>query len=366
MNTRRNFLKKITAVSVLFPLLSEDILAQNKPLIAKQLGVALVGLGSYAERVADAMKVCTKAKLVAAVTGTPTKLNKWQKDYNIPKENCYSYTDFDKIINNPDIDLVYITLPNSMHHEFTLRAAKAGKHVLCEKPMSVSVKEAEEMIAACQAAKVKLYIGYRLHFEPYTQELIRMRTAGELGKIMAITSHLGFKIGDPTQWRLKKALAGGGAMMDVGIYSINGTRYATGEDPIWVTAQELKTDFEKFKEVDESVTWQMGFPSGVVAQCSTTYNYNIPEQLRVCGEKGYIELSPCYSYGPMKGHNHKGEINLPTPAHQTLQMDGIADCILHNVSDPTIDGYEGLKDMKIIEAIYKSIRKGGKRVKVKY
>jgi predicted dehydrogenase len=366
MNNRRDFLKKMTAASVFVPLILNQTQSQSKPLVAKQLRVALVGLGSYAERVAEAMKDCSKAVLVGAVSGTPSKLEKWQKNYNIPPENCYSYNDFDKIINNQNIDIVYITLPNSMHHEFTLRAAKAGKHVLCEKPMSVSVKEAKEMIAACEAAKVKLYIGYRLHYEPFTRELIRMRTAGELGKIMAVTSHLGFRIGDPKQWRLNAALAGGGAMMDVGIYSINGTRYATGEDPIWVMAHELKTDREKFKEVDETITWQMGFPSGVVANCSTTYNYNSPELLRVSAEKGFVELSPCYGYGPINGRTDKGPINQPVKTHQTLQMDGLADCILNNTPDLQMDGNEGLKDMQIIEAIYISVKKGGKKVKIRY
>ena len=193
MNTRRDFLKKMTAASMVLPLISDNNLLNPKPYEGKQLRVALVGLGSYATRVANAMKTCQKAVLVGAVSGTPSKLDKWQAEYGISKENCYSYADFDKIISNPNIDLVYLTLPNSMHHPFTLRAAKAGKHVLTEKPMSVSVKEAEEMIAACQQAKVKLYVGYRLHFEPYTKELIRIRESGELGKIMFVNTANGFK-----------------------------------------------------------------------------------------------------------------------------------------------------------------------------
>ncbi len=366
MNTRRDFLKKMTAASMVLPLISDNNLLNPKPYEGKQLRVALVGLGSYATRVANAMKTCQKAVLVGAVSGTPSKLDKWQAEYGISKENCYSYADFDKIISNPNIDLVYLTLPNSMHHPFTLRAAKAGKHVLTEKPMSVSVKEAEEMIAACQQAKVKLYVGYRLHFEPYTKELIRIRESGELGKIMFVNTANGFKIGDPTQWRLKHALAGGGAMMDVGVYCINGARYATGEDPIWVTANESKTDLVKFMEVDETIAWQMGFPSGVIANCATTYNFNSPESLRVSGDKGWAELSPCYGYGPLAGRTNKGAITQPVVTHQTYQMDGIADCILNNTPDPKMDGYEGLKDMKIVEAIYKSIAKKGKKIYIKY
>ena len=366
MNSRRDFLKKMTAASVVLPLIPETNILNKQPYEGKKLRVALVGLGSYATRVANAMKTCEKAVLVGAVSGTPSKLDKWQSEYGIDKANCYSYTDFDKIKDNPNIDLVYLTLPNSMHHPFTLRGAKAGKHVLTEKPMSVSVKEAEEMIAACEKANVKLYVGYRLHFEPYTRELIRIRESGELGKIMFINTANGFKIGDPTQWRLKRSLAGGGAMMDVGVYCINGARYASGEDPIWVSANESKTDLVKFKEVDETIVWQMGFPSGLIANCATTYNFNSPELLRVSGEKGFAELSPCYGYGPLQGRTNKGAMNQPVITHQTYQMDGIADCIVNNKPDPNVSGQEGLKDMKIVEAIFKSIAKNGKKISVKY
>ncbi|MCU0392310.1 MAG: Gfo/Idh/MocA family oxidoreductase [Thermoflexibacter sp.] len=366
MTTRRNFLKKITATSAILPLVSSFNELNAYPKADRQLRVAFCGLGSYARRVADAMKDCPNCVVSGAISGTPAKLEEWSKKYNFPKTNCYSYETFDDLKNNPDIDVVYVTSTNALHHPHTLKAAKAGKHVICEKPMSVTVKEAEEMIAACKAANVKLFIGYRLHFEPFTRELIRMRTSGELGKILFVNATMGFKIGDPTQWRLEKVHAGGGAMMDVGIYAINGARYATGEDPIWVIAQEQKTDLVKFKEVDETITWQMGFPSGIVANCATTYNFNNFDRLYVGGEKDSFELSPAFGYGPLKARTNKGEVNQPVVTHQTVQMTGMADCILNNTPHPNCDGEEGLKDMKIIEAIYKSIAKNGKKVMIKY
>ncbi|MFN8354930.1 MAG: Gfo/Idh/MocA family oxidoreductase [Spirosomataceae bacterium] len=359
MNSRREFLQRLGASALAVPFI------QTTPALAqadKQLRVAFVGLGSYARRVADAMQTCTMAKVVGGVTGTPSKVNDWTKQYGAPKENFYTYQNFDDIKNNPTIDAVYVTLPNAMHHEYVIRAAKAGKHVITEKPMSATVKEAEEMIAACKKAGVKLYVGYRMHFEPHTRELIRMREAGEFGKIMHVNAYMGFKIGDPTQWRLKKSLAGGGALYDVGVYCINAARYATGEEPIWISAEESKTDPIKFKEVDETITWQMGFPSGVIATCATTYNFNNFERLFVVGDKGFAELSPAFNYGPIVGKTHKGPLNQPVVTHQTLQMDGLADCILNNKPDPNMTGEEGLKDMKVIEAIYKSIAQGGKKV----
>ncbi len=366
MTTRRNFLKKVTATSVALPFIStlEASCAQKQT--DRKLRVAFCGLGSYARRVADAMKDCPNCVVAGAISGTPSKLEEWAKKYNFSKENCYSYDTFDNIKNNPNIDAVYVTSTNALHHPHTIKAAKAGKHVICEKPMSVTVKEAEEMIATCKAANVKLFIGYRLHFEPFTQELIRMRRAGELGQISFVNATMGFKIGDPNQWRLKKEHAGGGAMMDVGIYAINGARYATGEEPIWVAAQELKTDFEKFKEVDETITWQMGFPSGVVANCATTYNFNNFDRLYVAGNKDYFELYPAFGYGPLKAKTGKAEVSQPVVNHQTVQMTGMADCILNDTPHPNCDGEEGLKDMKIIEAIYQSIANNGARVTIKY
>ncbi len=366
MSTRRDFIKKMTAASVVLPFFNDLPTLKTQSTEARQLRVAFCGLGSYANRVAEAMQMCTNAKIVGAISGTPAKLENWQKKYGIPKENCYSYETFDDLKNNPNIDVVYVTSPNALHHPHTLRVAKAGKHVICEKPMAVNVKECKEMIDACKNANVKLLIGYRLHFEPFTKELIRMRTSGELGKILFVNATMGFKIGDPTQWRLKKALAGGGAMMDVGVYAINGSRYATGEDPVWVTAQEQKTDFVKFKEVDETITWQLGFPSGVIANCATTYNFNDFDRLYVAGEKDIYELSPAFAYGPLKAKTYKGSVNQPVVTHQTYQMTGMADIILNNAPHPNCDGYEGLKDMQIVEAIFKSISKGGKKVWVKY
>jgi predicted dehydrogenase len=321
--------------------------------------VALMGLGSYARRVAEAMKQCESATLVGIVTGTPSKIAEWKGLYGIPDNNVYTYDRIGEIKNNPDIDAVYVITPNSLHRTHVLQVAAAGKHVICEKPIGDNADQAREMIDACNQAGVKLFVGYRLHFEPHTRELIRMRASGELGTIRHVNTYMGFRVGDPTQWRLKKALAGGGAMMDVGVYAINAARYATGEEPEWVTAQEIKTDPVKFAEVDETVLFQMGFPSGVVASCGTTYNFNHYERLYVIGDKGFAELSPAFGYGPIKGRTHKGPMDLPHTVHQTLQMDGIADCILNGAADPNVTGEEGLKDMLVLDAVYASIRNGG-------
>jgi len=330
MQSRRYFLQKFSALAVALPLLNQYASACNTSLDdGPVLRVAIMGLGSYGTRVAEAMKDCKKAKLVGVISGTPAKIKDWQSRYNIPEKNCYNYDNFDAIKNNPDIDAVYIITPNALHHSQAIRVAAAGKHVICEKPMALNAVEGQEMINACKKAGVKLLVGYRMHFEAKTLEIIRMRKAGEFGKILFFQGLSGFTIGDPAQWRLNKQLAGGGAMMDIGIYSINGSRYMIGEDPVWVTAQETKTDPLKFKEgVDETIQFQLGFPSGAVASCLSTYKMNNLDRFFLNGEEGFAEMQPSTGYGPIMGRTHKGALTQPHITHQTVQMDEMAGIIL--------------------------------------
>jgi predicted dehydrogenase len=367
MHSRRDFLQKITASTLGLSLLSRanascignpDESRSDDPV----LRVAIMGLGGYGTRVAEAMRSCKKARLTGVISGTPAKIKAWQAKYNIPEKNCYNYENFDDVKNNPDIDAVYVITPNALHHDEVIRVARAGKHVICEKPMALNAREGEEMIAACKQAGVRLLVGYRMHFEPHTLEIIRMRKAGDFGKIMFFQGLSGFTIGDPNQWRLNKDLAGGGAMMDIGIYSVNGARYMIGEEPVWVTAEETKTDPVKFREgVDETIQFQLGFPSGAVASCLSSYNINFLDRFFLSGKNGFAELNPATGYGPIQGRTNRGEINQPIVTHQTIQMDEMSDIILKN-KQPVVpaDGEEALKDLKIIDAIYATLKTGKK------
>jgi predicted dehydrogenase len=332
----------------------------------KKLGIALVGLGSYAKnQLAVALEKTDDCYLAGIVTGTPAKAEEWSRKYNIPQKNIYNYQNFDEIANNKDIDIVYVVLPNSMHHEYVLRAAKAGKHVMCEKPMAVSVKEAEEMVAACKKANVQLGIGYRLHFEPFNLEAKRLGQQKVYGDPRFLQTNFGFSIGDPTQWRLKKELAGGGPLMDVGIYCIQASRYVTGEEPLWVTAQFGPiTDKERFTTVEESISWQMQFPGNAMANGFSSYKSNV-EQLYVSASKGWFQLGPAFGYGPLKGRTNEGEMNLPVVHHQTVMLNGICkEFIAANKFPEHINGEEGLKDMRILMGIYEAA-KTGKRINLK-
>jgi predicted dehydrogenase len=357
---RRVFMKKVSAGIGVAALSASwagtKVMGAVKP--GKKLGFALVGLGSLStHQIAPALQKTKFCRLAGVVTGTPSKAAEWKVKYGIPEKNIYNYQNFDKIAENPDIDVVYVVLPNAMHGEFTIRAAKAGKHVLCEKPMEVSVEKCQEMIDACRKAKRQLAVGYRCHFIPFHQELMRFSREKTFGAIKMIEAGFGFKIGDPTQWRLRKSLAGGGALMDVGIYALQAARYVAGEEPIELCAVETKTDREKFREVDETILWWMRFPGGIVANCETSYNCNGFDNVRASAEEGWFRLDPAYIYNGVKGETSKGPMNFPQTDHFADEMDDFAECILNN--KPTrVPGEEGLRDVRIMMAIYESIATG--------
>jgi len=329
----------------------------------KKLGVALVGLGSYSTyQLAPSLMETQHCYLAGIVTGTLEKEKTWAAKYNLPKANIYNYENFDSIVNNPDIDIVYVVLPNSMHADFSIRAAKAGKHVICEKPMAVTVKECDDIINACASANVKLSVGYRLHSEPYTQEVKRMvkeKTFGDVQYVSAEAAY--FSDQYPDQWRLNKALSGGGALMNMGVYSIQSAIYGVGLNPISVRAQEFSTRPEYFKDTDETITAQFEFPNGAIGNIFTSHNVNL-NRLHVSCTKGWFELNPANSYGPLKGHTSTGdEINFPHQRQQALQMDDFAKHIMYGEIN-RVPGEMGKRDMVIVEAIYQSIAEGGIRI----
>lgn len=330
---------------------------------SKKLGIALVGLGSYStHQLAPALQQTNHCYLAGIVTGTPSKEKIWADKYGIAPENIYNYENFDRIAENRNIDIVYVVLPISMHHPFTIRAAQAGKHVICEKPMALNVAECQEMIDACKKANRLLSIGYRLHFEPYNREMMRLGQQKVYGRVQSIDCANGFVWGTNQTWRLKKSMAGGGGLMDMGVYAVQGARYVTGEEPVYVTAREEKTRPDVFREVDETVYFDLEFPGGTSAKGISSYNKNL-NHLKAKAEKGWFELTSAYRYNGMEGRTVDGPMTFdPNLNQQALQMDGFAQSILKN--RPTIvPGEEGLKDMRVIEAIYRSIA-SGRREKV--
>ena len=332
------------------------------PAKGKQVGFALVGLGNLAiNQVMPAFAKCRSAKLVAFVSGRPEKAQHMARLYDVDPKNIYNYDTYERLADNPAVDVVYVILPNSMHAEYTIRALKAGKHVLCEKPMANTPQDCEKMVAAAKAANRKLMIGYRCRYEPFNQALIAYAKDQADGPTRFILADSGFNIGDPTQWRLKKAMAGGGSLMDIGIYSLNAARYLTGEEPTLVNAMMHTTPNDpRFTEVEENVLFQLRFPSGILANCSSSYGGNI-NRFRVTKPRSAAELDPASPYTGLRMRIFRGggieERILPQRDHFAGELDHLADCVLNN-TEPLTPGEEGLKDMRIIAAIYESARTG--------
>jgi predicted dehydrogenase len=354
-SARRKFLAQTAALAAA-PLLSSTVFGQAP---ARKLGVALCGLGSLStNQIAPALLKTRNCRLAGIVTGTPSKAVEWQKKYGLPSKSVYTYENMHQMAKNKDIDIVYVVTPNALHMRDTLVAAAAGKHVYCEKPLEITVEKCQQMVDACKKAGVMLGVGYRCQFEPNHLECVRLAREKVLGDVKVIDANFGFTIGDPTQWRLRHDLAGGGALMDVGIYCLQTTMMLTGEDPIWISAAEVKTDAVKFKEVDETIMWQTKFPSGVVANCTSTYNANGLAGFRAASTRGWFGLDPAYFYNGNRGRRSDNtEINIPVADQFALQLDDFADCIIKK--RPTrVPGEMGLADVKYITAIYESIKKG--------
>ncbi len=358
--SRRTFLASSAAAAAM-----STGLAQATPPESKMVGFALVGIGKLTmEQLLPAFEKCKLARPVALVSGHIEKARQQAEKYGIDPKNIYNYENFDSIKDNPAIDVVYVVLPNGMHAEYSIRAANAGKHVLCEKPMANSVKQCQSMIDACAAAKRQLMIAYRLHYEPVTQKAIEL--VRRLGTIKQITAEGGFNIGDPTQWRLNRTLAGGGSLMDIGIYALNAVRYLSGQEPTEVFATSYSTsDDPRFKEVEETIAFELRFASGLIASCLSSYGFGC-NRFRVYGTEGQLESEPFLSYQGNHLWQYRGrvreELEIEPANHFAAEMDNFSDCIL--TGKPTITpGEEGLRDLKIITATYESARTG-KVVKV--
>jgi len=364
--SRRSFTQKIVKGTAAIAVTSQIPIAQacmqtNK----KSLGIALVGLGSYSKgQLAPGLLKTKHCHLAGIVTGSLEKIAPWREEYDIPENNVYSYENFDEIAGNSDIDIVYVVLPNSMHKEFSIRAAQAGKHVICEKPMAMSVQECQDIIGACNANNVKLAVGYRMQSEPSTDRLKKMISEKKYGKPHFITASAGYvSRGNPDQWRLDKSLSGGGALVNMGVYAIQGAIYAAQELPYTVTAQEYSTNPNYYNDTDETITAQLKFPSGTVASIDTSHNAK-GDRIFVSCENGWIELTKAHSYGVIKGKTSDGTIIDSGPqSQQAKQMDDFA---LH-IKEGAVNkapGAMGLRDTIIVEAIYESIAKNGAEIKL--
>lgn len=357
--TRREFSRLVAmgAGAQLFPSISA--VAADRT-----IGYCIVGLGRISmQHFMPAVKMSKKSRVTALVSGHRDKAERMAAEYGVPSSSIYNYDNYDDIAKNPNVDAVYIALPNSMHADYSIRAAKAGKHVLCEKPMATSVEDARAMIQACESTNRKLMIAYRCQYEPVHLRAVELIREGKIGSVQSIESAFGFLIA-PNEWRLDKKLSGGGPLVDVGIYCLNASRYLTGEEPAEVKGISSVVDQDgRFAHVEETLSWTMRFPSGTLASCACTYGSAMRGYFRVRGSRGTITVDPAFNYDNphLLAQFDAGEMqdfapDEPDPMQFLREADHLADCILQN-KEPQTPGQEGLRDVEWMTQIYRSCEK---------
>ena len=361
---RRQFFQTIaatTAATTMSCEQNEDSDGPTPPVLSDPLGVALLGLGSYAStRLAPALQLTKHCRLTGIITGTPSKVGEWQNRYAIEDKNVYNYENMAALIDNPDIHVVYVVTPNHVHAQFAIAAARAKKHVWCEKPMAMTPEECQSMIDACKENGVKLCIGYRMQHEPNTQTVIGYATSkpfGAIQKVEALSGFSGFGSSEADVWRLKRAM-GGGALFDMGVYAINAARYVTGQEPVRVkTARQWSERSDLFAEVDEWTEFELEFPAGVIASCRTSFGENLNRLEISCAQGSYF-LQPMQAYEGVSGEASDGtQLNLTVQNQQDKQMDDDALALLEG-REVLVPGEEGLRDLRILKAIEQSASTG--------
>lgn len=354
--SRRRFIGQVSAATAwaLAPRL-----AWAQP-AGKKLGVALVGLGRYSTgQLGPALRETKFCRLAGVVTGDPAKGAQWAKDYGFSEKNIYGYDTMARLADNPEVDIVYIVTPNGLHAGHAIAAAKAGKHVIVEKPMANTVAECDAILAACAAAKVKHSVGYRLFWDPYHSELRRLAREEDFGPFMKLTGKRAFVMGT-WRWRADKKLAGGGPLMDLGVYLIQGACMAkNGLAPVAVTAQELpKTRPEISKDTEETIRWTMEWADGARADFFTSYQ-DTGDTFRADAARGWIDFKQkAFTYRGVVCETSRGVLDYgPFVNQQALQMDGFARHV-QGLAPTPVPGEMGRRDLTIVEAIYRAAASG--------
>jgi len=355
MIKRRKFIAQAAAVAAA-PFVGTRVTRALAAQSQKKLGFALCGLGELsAGQIAPALQETQRCRLAGVITDTPAKAAEWRTRYGIPARSVYTYDTMHRMADNADIEVVYVVTPNGLHLDHAVAAAKAGKHVFCEKPMEISVERCQKMIDAVRAADRRLALAYRCQFEPHHLECIRLARTQEFGALKVIDAYFGYRIA-PGGWRLKRALSGGGPLVDVGVYGLQVSRYLTGEEPIWVSGITTKGDPARFSEVEASVVWEAKFPGGAVSHCGASYDCAPVGYFRAVAERGWFGLDPAFDYQGIRGLRSDGRtIDYPAINQFAAEMDDFARCIQEGAPS-RVSGEEGLRDVRIMMAIYESAR----------
>ena len=337
----------------------------------KRIGYAVVGLGSISQvAVLPAFAHSKKAKLVAVVSGDKAKAAKCAEQFGA--SHACTYDEFSESLENPLVQAVYIATPQGEHEKYAIAAARAGKHVLCEKPLAASVRQARNMVNTCRRHKVLLMTAYRKYFESGSVTLKKMITSGELGRIdvlHTLFTELHTNGDNSPAWLFSKKLAGGGPLTDLGVYCINTTRWLVDEDPIAASGISWARDKRRYKEVEEGVSFRLDFKSGLVLQGTTAYSAAFSSFVHVHGEKGWAELGPAFGFEEPtrlcgKAAGKWFDKTFPPIDEFAMEIDEFASCINEN-REPEPSGEQGLRDVIIIDAIYRAVKQR-RSVAIKY
>jgi predicted dehydrogenase len=329
--------------------------------MSRRIGYAVVGLGNLARNaILPAFAHCKNAKLVALVSRDAKKASELCAKFKVSSH--YSPSEYADCLADRAISAVYIVTPPALHKEFTIRAAEAGKHVLCEKPLAASTVQSARMVDACRRNRVQLMTAYRKYFEPSALFVKSIISSGALGRLDTIQTSFSetYNPKMAPAWLLDATRAGGGPMMDLGVYCVNTSRWLAGEDPIQAIAQTWRHDTKRFKDIEEGITFRLDFPSGLVVQGASTYSAAISSLLFIQGSKGWVSLSPAYTYederrvtGKVAGRTIDRRFKVLDEF--ALEIDAFSAAILKK-KDIGPNGDQGHRDMLILQAIYESAR----------
>ncbi len=328
----------------------------------KKIRYAVVGLGHITQTaVLPAFHHTKNSQLAAIVTGDAAKRKEIAKKYELDPESACSYEEFEDCVRSGRVDAVYLGVPNHLHCEYAVRAANAGVHVLCEKPMAVTVKECRTMIDACKEAGSLLMIAYRLHFEEANLETVRIATKGELGNLRIFNSVFSQQVAEGNIRITEPESRGGGGLYDMGVYCINAARYLFRDEPVEVLATSVSSDDPRFHKVPEMTAVTMRFPFDRVATFVSSFGAAEASEYTLAGTKGRIRLSPAYDY--QKPLAYELVIGDDEPKRKTFrkrdqfgaEIEYFSECIQNHVK-PEPSGEEGLADVRVIEAALESAR----------
>jgi predicted dehydrogenase len=330
---------------------------------SKSIGYAVVGLGFISETaVLPAFRDSKKCRLVALVSNDVKRAEELGAKFGV--KDCYGYENYDACLKHPEVDAVFVASINGLHAEQTIRAAGAGKHVLCEKPLANTVEQCQRMVEACKENNVYLMTAYRKYLEPGSVALKKLITTGQLGRLRHIFSTY-TEIVDPakTHWQLDPRLAGGGSLIDLGIYCVNTMRWLAGSSPLDATAHAWTDDPQRFGEVEDSIAFLLRHPGGLVCQGTSSFSAKAASFVQVHGDVGWAALNPAFAFeeerrlfGKIDGRWFEKKFKVIDEF--APQLSYFADCILRGRS-PEPDGMEGLRDLATVEAIYQSVREKG-------